>query len=129
MLVGPSIAYHLAYYVIYSMTKEALLYMNRKSQEEEEFLMQRRLRSRKRITRRTQEGVSEIEQNQQAGFELLDDEQLEVGSTVSASGTAPGSETKNILNELKCSLYANIITDIALYPFQTILYRYSNSSN
>ena len=81
LLAGPSIAYHLTYYMIYSITKEALLW----------------------------------NMNYHVSPPLPSSPHNNNLST---------NETRNILNELKCSLYAHIITDIVLYPFQTILYRY-----
>lgn len=119
MIVGPSVTYHLAYYVLYSLTREALLYLNRRSAEDEEYLQQRRARQRAmRIAK-----ASELTGEPHLLVEVPEDTETELDANSAGSLSAINSDTKDILNELKCSLYANIITDIVLYPFQTVMYR------
>ena len=122
-LVGPSIAYHLAYYLIYNVTREALLYLHRKSEEEE---LRRYCRSTSKRTR-TFTSASETGggDQQKPVFMNTFDDGIGDGNTVSDAQLLPPPDDsqRDLLTELKCSLYANIITDILLYPFQTVLYR------
>lgn len=114
MIVGPSIAYHLAHYVIFSLTREALLYLSRRSQEDEKYLKQRRA-----TAKQANENMLILEESSQ-GFDLSGNQEANAANTKNG-GIVSG--TKDILNELKCSLYANIVTDIVLYPLQTVMYR------
>lgn len=119
MIVGPSIAYHLAYYVIFSLTREALLYLSRRSQEDEKYLKQRR--AHQRTVKQANENMLILDESSEA-FDLTENRKANAASIISNNGGA-SSGTKDILNELKCSLYANIVTDIVLYPLQTVMYR------
>ncbi|KAH9397959.1 hypothetical protein TYRP_019332 [Tyrophagus putrescentiae] len=128
MIVGPSVAYHLAHYILFSLTREALLYLNRQSQEDEEYLKQRRIRQRtaaKQAHLLTNDDFTILGESSQGIVDLTGDGERAAADAASTIANNDGlvSGTKDILNELKCSLYANIITDIVLYPLQTVMYR------
>ncbi|KAJ6219005.1 hypothetical protein RDWZM_004817 [Blomia tropicalis] len=111
MLIGPSIAYHLAYYLIYKLSKETLLYLHRKSDDDKGNTTKL---NRRRNSKRSKHKSGEI---------ILEDQTEDKQQQVDKMVPKPGNDKKDFLNELKCSLYANIIADVVLYPFQTVLYR------
>ena len=91
MLVGPSIFYHISYYLLFSITKESLSCL--------------------------------IYSNFSPNKTIQLEHQLSVEETIVKKHSENDDEDKSLINQLKCSLYANLITDIVLYPFQTVLYR------
>lgn len=107
LLAGPSIAYHLCYYVIFSIIRENLLqYFNDyKSKPDLESII---LTKQKLI---------------QSNY--LDDESKSkiYAEEYKKLQKSTQQDEKSIINDLKCSLIAHFLTDTITYPFQNVLYR------
>lgn len=95
-LIGPSVLYHLSYYLLYSITRETIIYL---------YFTERKQRKPRPVVIAPHEG------------KFFQD------PSVSSYETINSRKHSELMTQLTCSLYAHLITDVLLYPFQTVLYR------
>lgn len=116
-LIGPSIIYHLCYYVLHSFIRQAILQYYFDDSDIEKKLVQ---------SKTTIPTEYQLKQSQ-----LYDEPYPSHLTTIDQTTTTTTTKTirlkklsdNTIMNELKSSFYAHILTDIIMYPFQNILYR------
>lgn len=112
-LVLPSVAYHLARYVLIEITKEVIYYFYYK-EDELETAEQEQVQ---------QEQVMNIANESHFFKKTIDHHKQQTSSQIELGGGGGGGEAKIRLNQLKCSLLAHFLTDVMLYPFETIIFR------
>lgn len=108
-LVLPSVAYHLARYVLVEMTKELIYYFYYKEAELEQ-----------QDEPQPQQSAMNVA-NESRFFKTIDHHQQQQAAEARAAEL--GGESRIRLNRLKCSLLAHLLTDVVLYPFETIIFR------
>lgn len=117
LLVGPSVIYQLSYYLIYSVANSLIweYHFERNYYCNHEPLRQPSTSMNLDTTHKIDQMISP------GSYSML--EQTEHEQTATFNKERSSSEANRSFDQFKCSLYAHVLTDVVLYPFQTILYR------
>lgn len=108
-LVGPSILYHLCYYVLHSLIRQAILRYYFDGDGDIDI--------QKKLKLKTVPSEYQLQQSQ------IYDESYPSHLVMTDTIQLKKISDNTLMNELKSSFYAHILTDIIMYPFQNILYR------